>query len=189
MKNEAPALKMLEKKKTMSRYGIGFLLVLSISIIILFAYMLDNSNAALYYQALLYLTGILSIPIILLMLLLYPHAKEPLIFNEQTINEMNQTLFKNCLCYGNGFLLYKKFKISKINCSHINSIRFYEKKAGVHTIYYLIFCLPQKEISFSFSSNTFIFDDLNRLKKLIQTIQYNHPHIIVTQLSSSRRNS
>lgn len=180
MKNEPVPLKILEKKKATSRYGVGLLLTVSISVILFFAYILDNRNAALYYQALLYLTGILSIPVLLLCYLLYPHTKGPLIFSEHTINEMNRTLFKDCLCYGNGILLYKKFKISKINCKEINKIRFFEKQAGIYTTYFLSFCLSQKEITFSFPGRSLIFDDIHQLKRLVQTIQCDHPQILVT---------
>lgn len=180
MKDEPTALKILEKKKATTRFGVGFLLTINISIIFLFAYMLDNSNAALYYQALLYLTGILSIPFFSLCFLLYPHTKDQMIFSEHTINEMNQTLFKDCLCYGNGVLLFKKFKINRINCKEINKIRFFEKPVGIYTTYFLSFSLSQKEITFSFPGRNLQSDDIHRLKRLVQTIQCHYPHILVT---------
>ncbi|WP_148039348.1 hypothetical protein, partial [Brevibacillus panacihumi] len=75
MKNEPVSLRILEKKKATSRFGVGLLLIVSTSVILFFAIMLDNRNAALYYQALLYLTGILSIPVLLLCSLLYVFGK------------------------------------------------------------------------------------------------------------------
>ena len=180
MENKPISLKMLDKKKASTRFGMSLLLITSISIILFFAYMLDHSNAALYYQALLYLTGILSIPCLLLGCLLYPHTKDQLIFSDQTIHKMNTSLFKDCLCYGNGVLLIKKFKISQINCKEIKKIRFLEKQTGIHTTYYLSFYLSTKEISFSFPGRIFILDDLQRLNRLIQTIQSENPHILVT---------
>jgi len=51
MKNEPVSLRILEKKKATTRFGVGLLLIVSISVILFFAIMLDNRNAALYYQA------------------------------------------------------------------------------------------------------------------------------------------
>lgn len=180
MKQEPVSLRMVKKKKASTRFGLSLLGVTSISIMIFFASLLDKTDFALYIQALLYLACILSIPILVLCFLLFPHTKDELNFSDQTIREMNQSLFKDCLCYGNGVLLWKKHKISKLDCSEINEIRFFEKKVGIYSTYYLFFYLAQGKITFSFHSRSLVLDDLDRLKKLLQTIKDDHPHILVT---------
>lgn len=180
MEKQPVSLQIVRKKKASTRFGLSLVVMTSIGIMIVFACLLDKKDTALYFQALLYLAGILSIPILVLCSLLFPHTRDELKFSEQTIREMNQSLFKDCLCYGNGVLLWKKNKISKLDCSEINEIRFFEKKVGIHTTYYVFFYLAQRKITFSFHSRTLVFDDLHRLKKLVQTIKDDHPHIFVT---------